>query len=454
VNAMSWIATGSNFVFVKTDSLWQRVFVSLLIIALAAPALYRNFRVFRSDRIARSEQTWSSYNRALSYDLTNAELWWKRGRLSHYSIGEIDIPKAIQDYQTALQLNPRLGQAWLDLADAYERTGKSSEAEAALEKAFSTSRYSPLIRWQAGNFYLRRGNLGKMYECFKIACQYDPAKLDIAMQLAWKIDPDHAQILDRLVPDVLPANVTYLRFLADNDELDLAAPVWQRCLKNEIPPDYDLKPSSVFGYIDRLTRKNRVPEALRLWYEALQKGQKGFRTKSERQNLVWNGSFEDEIQQGGFDWRYPEIPEAKFQIDIGTRIEGLKSLRVTFESANISTTRLYQVVPVPEPGDYLLEFYVQTAGLTTDQLPYFLIQGFPDGSGASARTAPFPATATWSKISVPFSVKQGCQAVTLTLVRNRSEKFDNQIKGSLWLDNVTIRYQHASESGGMAKTQF
>jgi len=49
--------------------------------------------------------------------------------------------------------------------------GRRNEAEAALEKAFAVQPYSPLIRWQAGNFYLRQQNRPKMCECFKLACR-------------------------------------------------------------------------------------------------------------------------------------------------------------------------------------------------------------------------------------------------------------------------------------------
>jgi hypothetical protein len=433
----------------NTSSLPLKAVFSVLVAILAFSAIYQNYGIFRAARIVQSELTLESHNRALKSDPSNARLWWNRGRLYHYSLLHSDIVRAISDYRKALSLNPYLGQAWVDLSDCYDRMGKFEEAEAALEKAVSVHRYSPLIRWQAGSFYLRRSNLPKMYECFRLACQYDIGKLGIAMETAWKIDPNHDGILTKLVPDNFPSNMTYLAFLVARDELDLAQPVWKRCLNNSIREDYKFMPSAVFGYLDRLLSFNRVSEALQVWDDSLRKAQVAafdFRLQNHASdsrdstsgNLIWNGSFENEILQGGFDWRYPITSDVGFQIDAGNRIHKLKSIQVTFGGANISSSFLSQIVPLMESGPYQLDFYLQTKDLTTDQLPYLTIEGFPDATLASARSNFFPATTSWSKVSVPFIANPGCKAVRLSLQRNPSVKFDNQIKGTLWLDGFAL----------------
>ncbi|HTY62202.1 MAG TPA: hypothetical protein VMG30_08070 [Acidobacteriota bacterium] len=46
-------------------------------------------------------------------------------------------------------------------------------------------------------------------------------------------------------------------------------------------------------------------------------------------------------------------------------MDKLKSLRVTFGDVNLASSFLYQIVPVPEPGEYQLDFYLRTDNLTT-----------------------------------------------------------------------------------------
>jgi hypothetical protein len=161
-------------------------------------------------------------------------------------------------------------------------------------------------------------------------------------------------------------------------------------------------------------------------------------------NLVWNGSFEDKILQGGFDWRYPGIQDVQFQVVLNKGMEGSNSLKVTFGDTNISFSHLSQIIPIPSPGNYVLDFYFRTEGLTTDQTPYILIQGYPEGSGASLRTDHFPGSTGWKKMSCPFVVKESCKAIQFILRRDPSSKFDNRIKGSLWLDRISIRAEAAS----------
>ncbi|MDR0842151.1 MAG: hypothetical protein LBP68_01875, partial [Acidobacteriota bacterium] len=55
------------------------------------------------------------------------------------------------------------------------------------------------------------------------------------------------------------------------------------------------------------------------------------------------------------------------------------------------------------------------------------------------RTDPFPESAGWTKKSYGFAVKEGCSAIRLTMQRDPSSKFDNLLKGSLWLDAVAVR---------------
>jgi len=429
---------------------YLRIIPALLILLGASAVAYYCWYLFISDRTIRSGQTIESCTRALEYEPSNAELWWQRGRLYHYSVQNTDLDRAISDYRKALEINPRLALAWADLSDALEQTKRFELAEIALERSFEMQPYSPSIRWRAGNFYLRRYNLPKMYDCFKMACRYDTSKLGIAIETAWKIDPDHDNIIQNLIPDDFRANIRYLNFLVDKNELDLASAAWQRCLKNPVPPDYQLKPSLLFRFVDRLLLNNRTREALKVWNDILHKARTGLsdtryqehgsaNSRTTMTNPVWNASFENEILQGGFDWRYPDIPEIRFRTDTRYRLKGLKSLEITFDGANITNGRLNQIIPIPSPGRYILDFYARTDGLTTDKMPYLSITGYPAATGASARSGDFPSTTDWIKLSIPFEVAEECDAVRLLLHRDRSSKLDNGIKGTLWLDGFSIQ---------------
>ncbi len=426
---------------IRLRSLLVKLVFTALVLAVAAPLIHRAWCIFMADRIVRSEQTVESYTRALKYNPSDATLWWHRGRLEYNSVTGPDMTRAMSDYKQALSLNPRLGQAWADLAACYEQSGDAVNAEAALEKACATRPYSPGIRWQTGNFHLRRGNFEKMYPSFRLACEYDVEKLPIALDLAWKADSNHARILKELVPDRMRDNLRYLEFLLTRDELGLAREAWTRSLSDEIPADNPFKPAVSFRFIDRLLALGGTREAMQVWDEALLKAGTSLRETRNSQapvNLVWNGSFENEILRGGFDWRYSETPEFRLQIDLQERLDGLKSLRIVFGDTNIAFYHLSQIVPVPRPGDYTIEFYLKTDGLTTDQTPYLGIAEYPETGKALLRTSMFPETTPWRRMTASFTVGEDCSAILLGLHRNRSLKLGNALKGTLWLDNIKI----------------
>jgi hypothetical protein len=434
-----------------------RILLSALVLAFLYIPIHRAWAIITANRLVLKEATAENLSRAIRYDPSNSELWWLHGRSRHYSIDPVDIPGAINDYSQALHLNPRNGQAWLDLADCYERIRESDKAEKALQNALRVWTYSPQIRWQAGNFYLMRGNLDKMYECFKMASEYDLGKLGIAIQMAWKADPDHKAIYGKLIPDQLPHRLAYFDFLVSQDELDLARTAWEGSLASPVPASFVFKVSIVFFYLDRLLAQNRVEDALQAWREALRKS--GSDLTDNRvdmagahaqpglgENLVWNGSFENEILRGGWDWRFPDSQEFELRTDLEDPMDELRSLRLSFAGTNINLSHLSQIVPTPVPGAYQLEFYAKTNGLTTDRRPFIMVQGFPNPQSADARTDMFPESSSWKKYSVQFTVKAGGKAVRLLLRRELSQKLDSKMKGMLWLDKFSVRRLDASVS--------
>jgi tetratricopeptide (TPR) repeat protein len=424
-----------------------RIALTILLLVVIAPALFLAYRICRAEYRVRTKGDLESYIQAIQLDPANGEYWWMRGRFHHYDLESMNVPVAIADYERALQLNPRIGKAWLDLSDAYEKTGLLQKAESALQNAMRVYAFSPSVRWQAGNFYLIRGDLQRMYECFKMASEYDIEKLNSALQLVWEIDPDSARIERDLIPQNLPSYLLYLNFLISHDELDLAKAVWEKSLRMPIPDRFQYRASSAFGLIDHLLMKNRIEEAVHVWQQDLQKEEvKGIHSNFEsikqsiqsETNLIWNGSFEEEILNGGFDWRLFEIPEVEVQTVLNESFDGLKCLRIRFSSSNVAYFHLRQALPILNPGIYRFEYCAKTIDLTSDQRPYFALRAFPENGTTYFHTEMLPANSSWQKYSYEFRVEPETKALQLVLIRDLSTKLGNQIQGTLWLDSGSI----------------
>jgi hypothetical protein len=435
---------------IKTHPRFRSIAFPFLALLGSISTIHCIYRHFQADLLVAKEQTIESYARAIAYDGDNAELWWVRGRLYHYSLERNNLSAAIQDYKHALALNPRLGQAWIDLADCQEREGNYEGAEESLQNALKVWTYSPIVHWQAGNYYLTHKNMERMYRHFRTAIEYDGSKLDIALNIAWRVERDPSKILSRLVPDKTAMNLSAFAFFIAHDEMDIAGIIWSRLTQNALPENRPMDASVAFPYIDSLLSKNRIQDAYRVWMEALERftphggtvrSQTQMRadsTPNPTKNLVWNGSFEDAILDGGFDWRRQIAENADIQTDSAIHADGSRSIRITFHGVNINFSHLSQILPIVSAGNYRLQYHLKTENLTTDQRPYFIIESFPGPQNTILQTEAFPSLSAWKTYSYPFQVNPGVQAVRLSLRRSPSEKFDSQIKGSLWLDNVAI----------------
>lgn len=430
---------------INAESRVRRAAFCCIFILITWAALWHVLKHMRAALLVRGEPTTVSCDRAIALDPNNGELWWIRGRIRHYAMPPGDLQLARRDYQRAVDLNPRLGQAWMDLADCLQRLGDFAGAERSLQRAVAVWAYSPGIHWQAGNLYLLQGRLEPMYKHFRTAVDYDISKLEIALQVSMRADPDHARAFKELVPDSFQANLRALDFYVQRGDLDPAAQAWERLLRNPVPRGFSLTASNSFAYIDALLGNGRVAEAQRTWLQALriQSGSRFGETYQQNpsMNLVHNGSFEEEILDGGFDWRLKAGDGASIRIDPGDGADKNKSLNVTFNEANVDFDHFYQIVPVPSAGRYRLEYRLKTEGLTTDQKPYLQIETFPRSQDAILRTALFPADSPWTQHAFSFELPAGTALVKLVLRRLPSARFDNSIRGSLGLDDVAIRLE-------------
>ena len=106
----------------KIVPLLLRTLLFLSVLLTASSLAFYSRDVFLSDRIMRSGRTVEEFTGALQYAPDSADLWWRRGRLHHYSIERADLAKALSDYRRALELNPWQAVVWMDLAAALEPT--------------------------------------------------------------------------------------------------------------------------------------------------------------------------------------------------------------------------------------------------------------------------------------------------------------------------------------------
>jgi Tetratricopeptide repeat len=411
-----------------------RALLVLLAVVLAAGLSYSGIRNTLAVHDA-ALNTPEGYERATKLEPDDASNWYFLGRYWQYNLEDPDSQRAIRDYQTALSFDPYSADTWLDLGTAYETEGDAAAARNAFVQAKRAYPLSPEVSWRYGNFLLRRGEPDAAFAQIKQAVEADPKRGAAAFALSMRFDPNVNSVLQRVLPLSQDAYLNVISSLAEQGQTDQALIVWSKLAS--LPPRLQL--SQAFPLLEALINKRQVAEAQRVWDQALT-----FATASRPPDppgsLVWDGGFETNVVGGGFTWRYLSfIDGVVLTLDTKEKHSGSRSLRLTFNGLrNVTFNDVCQFVPVQPSTSYLFSAWVLTRSLSTDQGVRFSLRSIGDPNNSVAWTEDVEGTQPWTKIELPWISGKDVHELQLCVSRLPSAKFDSKIRGSAWIDDVTL----------------
>jgi hypothetical protein len=205
-----------------------------------------------------------------------------------------------------------------------------------------------------------------------------------------------------------------------------ATKAWQYCVKAGFGDDI-----LAGAYVDGLVRAKHFEQARIEWVRYL--GAKRVEMKSR----IFNGGFETDPLPTVMDWHFESTEDAAVSRG-GEAHDGQEALQIQYSGkANVSAVSAEQKMPV-ESGRHLLRAWVRSEGITTNEGPRLELSDVESSARLSVRTEPIVGTRAWSQLIQPVMVPSATRFVTLRLVREPSQKFDNKIAGTFWLDSVEL----------------
>ena len=411
---------------------WRWLFF-LATLLVAATLAFLSGKNWMAEKWAQSSQS-EDWLRAAQLESGNADHWYRLGRYRQLDFERMDPVLAISYYRRALAINPRSATSWLDLAGAHEMTGEVAQAREAFENAKSVYPISSEVAWRYGNFLLRQGQVPEAFAEIHRAVATDPKLAPLAISRCWRSTRDIKGILDQALPAQTRVYLPALDFLVDEHEDNAALAVWRRLLA--LHSSFELL--RAFPLLDQMIRQDRIEDAKRVWQEAL--GAAGW-TQPELVpgSLIWDGGFEGQFANGGFGWRQREVDGASFEYDTETRHAGTRSLRVTFDgTANVDLEDPKQYVLVEASRRYRLAAYLRTEGITTNSGVRLMIRDPKFPGDLNILTPNVVGTQPWALEEVDFTTGRFTHLVEIALRRVPSEKFDNKIQGTVWIDEVSL----------------
>jgi tetratricopeptide (TPR) repeat protein len=381
------------------------------------------------------QQTFAGISRATRLEPADPDNWYALGRFWQFNLENSDSERAIAAYRRALELNPQYAAVWLDLASSYETLGRTAEAAGAFESARRVYPLSAQVAWSYGNFLLRQGDLDAAFAEIRRAVVADPRRGAEAFSVCSRVEPDLEKLLDRIIPPSRDVYLDVIHVLTDANEPSKALQVWDRLVA--LDPQLQLR--SIHQLIDLLRRNHQTEEASRVWAQAAAFA--GYAGLDPPNSVLWDGGFE--TGETGFDYAWTFSPNAH-GVTIGPQSQekhsGSEALRVTFDGhSNPNFQDVCHSVPLQAVTSYQFSAWVRARDLSSDQGLHFVLSGL-GGSTASPPliTKDMLGSFDWQQVTGEWTKPEGALEAQVCLARFPSDQPDNKIRGTLWLDDVSL----------------
>jgi tetratricopeptide (TPR) repeat protein len=376
-------------------------------------------------------------HRALRLDPGNPQLHHRIGLVYSYAQEEHSPSQALRHLRRATELNPNRAIYWLSLASACDSVPGRTCAEGALEKALALNPMTPRLHWVAANRYLladrQEAALPQFRRLLELSSNYDWA----VFRLCLDAYGDPMVVLDKVIPDApnLTTKLDYVNFLSAQGEADVAYRAWGQVVAGAAPFPLALAEP----YLQRLFELGRYREAAGVWQDLERLSIVKRAASDEAGNLIFNGDFEQDVLNAGFDWRTAGGAYLGFGFPSSGAYRGKRCFRLDFGGRNEESEPLLEFVPVAPSQAYSLTAYARSEDVTSDSGPRLRVldPACPACLDVSSETT--VGTTPWHALSLRFSTGARTQVVRVSVRRPRGRSFPTEITGTFWLDAVTLK---------------
>jgi O-antigen ligase/tetratricopeptide (TPR) repeat protein len=338
-----------------------------------------------------------------------------------------DVPSG--ELLQALRRDSNDPNRWCDAGVAFLKSGQISKAKACFAEAVKLGPDIPTVRIRASDFYASLHQtvraLAQRSRVLKATETYDSLIFDWYSEKKLSID----DILASGLPEDRRVYQAYLRYLMNLGRVPDSTIVWRSLSSHGYADD-----RLAGEYVALLFNEQMYEAAARSWADYLGARGRGYLEST----AVFNGDFESEPSKSVFDWRIDERNDVEVARDAAIAHTGTHSLRVRFGSqGNVDYSQISQTVFI-RPGTYRFEAFIRTQDITTDQGVGFRILDPEEGSRMNIATERFTGTHDWTKVERTIAVLPKTRLLRIQLIREPSQKFDNNIGGTAWIDSVSL----------------
>jgi len=372
---------------------------------------------------------------AIRWDPNNARYYDALATLQHFYADNDNPGDEAKLYGYAVSLNPHNALYWADLGTSFDWAGNHNEALWAFEHSRELFPNSPDINWKLANFLIRSGRTQEGLHALRKVLAGGEVPQQYVFALAENASEDKKAILEEMVPQEMPLLLGYLNYQASAGEMPAAKQAWIKLLALKQP--FELP--DVFFYLDVLIQSRQTEQLAEAWSALGERFPEKVGSLRRPPNLLAHGSFESDVLNGGLDWRVVPIEGATVSIDSHNAVAGARSLRIEFDGTrNLDYGNVLQYALVRPNTRYQFSAYLRAEAITTDSGPCFQIFDAYDPGKLLATTENVVGTSGWMEQRLEFKTRADTRLLLIRVARPASIKFDNKIRGTLWIDEVCL----------------
>ena len=409
----------------------KRLFFSSIILFVSFVAAYHILSIWRGISLYQTDLSKESLLRATQTLPSNPDPYYRLGLFYQWDILNVDLKESLTYVSKAIQQDPLEQEYWLNLARIYQRVGKNKASERALENAILTFPTGYQGRWVSGNLLLQQGALEKALPHFSYILVNYPNQSPVVYDVLGKAINESDFILERIVPKDPVSLKQYLSYLYEAGDREAVQKAWQKRDAFAYRPDRN----ETLRHINFLISRGDLNEAFQIWKDRLR--EEGLPASSDS-DLITNGGFEKEkILGGGFDWKIEKVPGVEIAFDSSTSFEGKNSLKIVLNGKeNVNFQHVYQFVPLKPDTEYILKANMKSQGVTTKSGVKIEVVGV--GAAFYKASEPLTGDNDWKELMVAFRTPPQSQGGLVRIRREKTDKFDRFISGTVWLDHVRL----------------
>ena len=383
--------------------------------------------------LAASFRTPSQGQRILRIDRNDALVEDRLGQMYQDS----DPAEGIRHFQRATQLSPLNRHYHAGLASACDRQGDATCADQEWELLAKLCPMVPVYQSHAAQSYLRTNHLDEAVAGFERLLELDPAYgPDSWFALRAVLDPE--SIYRRTIRSTADPELklSYVSFLSNQGDDEPAYRIWQLV----VGENREFTFPAAKPYLERLLYLGRIEESENVWHDLQRLKIVATPAKTEADNRVFNGDFEQLPLDAGFDWRWSNQEYLGIDFAAPGAHQGAHCLRIDFTvSRNEEYQPVVQFVRVFPNRSYRLEAYVRSDEITSDTGPALRVSDTQFGSFPDVVSQTTVGTTPWHPLQLSFSTGPETQLVQLSVWRPRGRLFPTEISGTFWMDAVSLK---------------